>query len=64
VRQSGISGMGMKAPDIFGAWGCASCHWKVDSEERDNVQTQLDFYRAVIRTQAILLKEEKISWAR
>ena len=26
----GISGMGMKAPDICGAWGCGPCHDLID----------------------------------
>lgn len=56
-RQIGISGLGLKSPDIFGAFGCASCHDKVDRSERGNVETQLDFARAVFRTQAILLAE-------
>lgn len=59
-RQSGISGMGLKAYDQIGAWGRASCHDKVDQSERGNVETQLDFARAVFRTQAILIKEGKI----
>ena len=59
-RIIGISGMGMKSPDLFGAWGCASCHEKVDTSMRHDTETQLDFARAVFRTQAILLKEGKI----
>jgi hypothetical protein len=54
--------MGMKAPDLLGAWGCASCHAKVDTSERDDDGTQLDFARAVFRTQAQLIREGKVSW--
>lgn len=60
-RQTGISGMGMKSPDLIGAWGCASCHDKVDRAGRGDLQTQLDFARAVFRTQAILIAEGKVT---
>lgn len=30
VRMSGISGMGHKAPDLLGSWGCSACHAAVD----------------------------------
>ena len=61
-RQTGISGGGMKSPDLIGAWGCDSCHEKVDTSQRGNLQTQLDFARAVFRTQAQLIDEEKVHW--
>ena len=59
-RLSGYSGMGLKSPDWLGACGCASCHDKVDRSERGNVETQLDFAKAVFRTQAILIEEGKL----
>ena len=61
-RVIGISGMGMKSPDLLGAWGCYSCHTKVDTILRHDTETQLDFAKAVFRTQAILLKEGKIKY--
>ncbi len=61
-RQVGLSGMGLKNFDLLGAWSCDSCHRKVDSTERGNVETQLDFARGVFRTQAELIREGKISW--
>lgn len=36
VRMVGISGIGMKAPDIFGAHGCSACHAYVDSNHADS----------------------------
>ena len=57
-RLIGISGMGMKSPDWLGAWGCASCHAIVDSTKDPEVQ--LDFAKAVFRTQAKLDGEEKL----
>ena len=52
----------MKAPDLIGAWGCASCHAKVDASERDNTETQLDFARAIFRTQNELIEREIVQW--
>ena len=57
-RLIGISGMGIKPPDQIGAWGCANCHRIVDSYK--DPQTQLDFAHGVFRTQAILIKEQKL----
>lgn len=61
-RQVGISGAGMKAPDALGAWACHPCHTRVDSSQRDDPLVQLDFARAVFRTQAALIAEGKVSW--
>jgi len=61
-RQIGISGGGLKSPDLIGAWGCASCHAKVDADERGDIQTQLDFARAIFRTQAELVRDEIVVW--
>jgi hypothetical protein len=61
-RQIGISGMGMKSPDLLGAWLCDNCHGKVDTTERGNDELQLDFARAVFKTQAQLIREGKVTW--
>jgi hypothetical protein len=29
-RLVGISGMGMKSPDLIGAWACSDCHAHID----------------------------------
>lgn len=57
-RLIGISGMGMKSPDWLGAWGCAHCHSIVDTDKSPEVQ--LDFAKAVFRTQYRLHREEKL----
>lgn len=57
-RMIGISGMGMKSPDWLGAWGCHSCHSKVDTDK--SLETQLDFAKAVFRTLNTLIKEGKL----
>jgi hypothetical protein len=58
-RQLDISGMGMKSPDQLGAWGCGHCHAIVDTHKADTA-IQLDFAKAVFRTQAQLIREGKI----
>lgn len=57
-RLAGISGMGMKPPDLLGAWCCHSCHAKVDTDK--SAEVQLAFAHGVLRTQAQLLKEGAI----
>lgn len=60
VRKIGISGFGLKSPDILGAFACSDCHAYVDSHH--DYATQVAFYEGVFRTQAILLREGKISY--
>lgn len=55
VRLSGLSGIGMKAKDMFGAWCCSKCHTYCDTHHDDSTKTA--FYEGVLRTQAALLKE-------
>ena len=60
VRLTGVSGMGMKAPDILGAWACSSCHDAIDRRahtdlERDYVR--LMHLEGMARTIAQLEKE-------
>lgn len=54
VRMNGISGMGLKAPDLLGAWCCHSCHQYADTHH--DAETTLAFFRGVFRTQAALLR--------
>lgn len=61
-RVLGVSGMGMKSPDLIGAWGCDHCHNLVDLADEDDFQTRYFFLRGVVRTQAILIKEGLVSW--
>ena len=64
LRMAGISGMGVKAPDLFGAWACFDCHDAVDRRrylDYDWDFVRLAFLEGVIRTQYVLLEEEKIS---
>ena len=57
-RLVGVSGMGMKSPDLIGAWGCDACHRFCDSNKDDH--TQLAFARGVFRTQVWLLNDGMI----
>jgi hypothetical protein len=63
-RLAGITGTGLKAPDLLGAWGCNACHDEVDRRtrnlERDFVR--LAFYEGVMRTQYVLIQEGKVRW--
>lgn len=59
-RLVGISGLGLKSPDLIGAWLCSACHAYVDSHK--DCATQLDFAKAVFRTQAQLIEEKEVRW--
>lgn len=59
VRMIGISGMGTKAPDWFGAWSCSACHDYVDNRRKNSagaVQRRLDLLEGMLRTQYELLQ--------
>jgi hypothetical protein len=58
-RLSGLSGMGIKSPDMVAAWACSSCHAYIDTHK--DCATQLDFAKGVFRTQAQLIKEGEIA---
>ena len=63
IRQAGISGMGLKAPDLLGAYCCSSCHSYVDQQTSANREArELLLLKGVMRTQAILIKEGIIQW--
>lgn len=64
LRMAGVTGMGMKAPDLFGAWACSACHDEVDrrTHHHDYETVRLSFLEAVIRTQAELLAEGVLHW--
>lgn len=62
-RLIGISGTGLKSPDLLGAWACSACHDAVDRRahmdlERDYVR--LAHLEGVVRTQAALLAAGKV----
>jgi len=53
--------MGMKHPDLFGAFGCSDCHDYVDGRRANDDMRKLHLLEGIIRTQAIWLKEGLIS---
>lgn len=46
VRMSGISGMGLKAPDLIAALGCSRCHDFVDG--RSNPANTAEYRRTLL----------------
>jgi hypothetical protein len=55
--------MGLKAPDIMGAWCCHQCHSFVDQQTSDNREgRELYLLRGIMRTQYELIKAGVISW--
>jgi uncharacterized CHY-type Zn-finger protein len=57
-RLIGLSGMGLKSPDRYGAHACYSCHSYVDTHK--DAETKVAFLEGVLRTQAWLDKEGHI----
>lgn len=61
VRLAGVSGMGLKADDLLGAWCCSSCHDEIDGRthksglSRDELR--LAHYDGMARTIMQLHKE-------
>jgi hypothetical protein len=63
LRLIGISGMGLKAPDIFACPACMNCHDAADRRrfvELDRDYVQLAHHQGVVRWQYELLKRELI----
>lgn len=62
-RLAGLSGTGMKSPDVLAAFACSICHDAID--RRGHMDLDRDFVRlahaeGVMRTQAIWLREGAI----
>ena len=61
IRLAGVSGMGMKSPDLLGAWACNACHDELDGRthksglSRDELR--LAHYDGMARTIVQLDKE-------
>jgi hypothetical protein len=59
-RLAGVSGMGLKSPDLIGAWACSACHDAID--RRAHTDLDRDFVRlahleGMARTIAQLVRE-------
>ena len=61
IRVVGVSGMGMKSPDLLGAWACSACHDEIDGRTRKSGLTRdelrLAHYDGMARTICQLDKE-------
>lgn len=63
-RIAGITGVGMKAPDIMAAIGCSACHDEVDRRTRvlEAEFVKVCFYQGVMRTLGIWINEGFLKW--
>ncbi len=58
-------GVGAKVNDLRGAWACYGCHQVIDGavkSEWDYDEIRLMFVDGILRTQDILVSEEKVKW--
>lgn len=58
-RLAGISGMGIKSPDLIAAFACSACHDAIDRRahtDLDRDYVRLAHLEGVVRTQAELLR--------
>lgn len=58
LRMAGITGTGMKANDLLGAWCCSACHTATES----NPELRKEFLEGMARTQNELVKMGIIGW--
>lgn len=64
-RVVGISGMGMKSPDLIAAHACSRCHDAVDGRIRTlftRQELRLMHLEGVARTQAKLIERGIVKW--
>lgn len=59
---SGISGMGMKSPDYFAAFGCSACHEHFDQNRLEPLIKEQTAKRALVRTWGIWLEMGLLSF--
>ena len=61
IRVAGVSGMGLKSPDLLGAWACSACHDEIDGRthksELSRDELRLALYDGMARTIMQLHKE-------
>ena len=62
-RMAGLSGVGQKSDDMFGAWCCHACHDACDFRAKTDYsreELRLALAEGVFRTQHILRMEGKL----
>jgi len=60
LNMSGISGRGIKSPDLLGAWCCSACHDYIDGRTNFDMHDsarKLAFLEGMARTQYQLIKQ-------
>lgn len=65
VRRIGISGGGLKAPDLLGAWCCYPCHMAIDGQTPSQFtreELHLMHFQGVMRTQNKLIELGVVKW--
>ena len=64
LAHVGGGGMGLKQPDLFGAFCCQSCHSEVDRRTRriPAMEARFAHLEGVMRTQEIWIKEGLVKW--
>ncbi len=63
IRLAGVTGMGIKAPDLLAAWCCSACHDAIDGRTKtDESPEWLRLYHleGMARTIAKLIADGKI----
>lgn len=64
-RMAGVSGLGIKADSLLGAWACSACHDAIDRRahtDLDRDYVRLAHLEGMARTQAILVREQVVKW--
>lgn len=65
VRLIGISGAGLKAPDVLATFGCSACHAVCDGQLKSDytaAQRRLMLLEGMCRTQNWLIREGYLKW--
>ena len=62
VRMAGVTGGGMKAPDVLGAWGCHPCAIRTENGYEGTDEVRLAFLQGVVRTQNMLIEAGLLHW--
>jgi hypothetical protein len=65
LRMIGISGFGLKAPDVLGAFGCSECHDFVDGRSHPNNTTEYRrslLLEGIARTINFLVSKGVLTW--
>lgn len=65
VRMVGLSGIGLKVPDVMGAFGCSDCHAVVDGARPSDwsaAERRLMLLEGVMRTQMWFIEHGFLLW--